>query len=121
MHATGVTGWVGNREIGICEGKKREKVAKVLVMLLGSRGRKRMLGGRSGLVDHGLGSRLIIEPVIGLGVALHILLLLQATHPLDIEGVESTIVGGLVWWQLLVAGLEAVAAVFTDADHDHLR
>lgn len=72
-------------------------------------------------MDHGLGSRLIIEPVIGLGVALHILLLLQATHPLDIEGVESTIVGGLVWWQLLVAGLEAVAAVFTDADHDHLR
>jgi hypothetical protein len=58
----GVTGSVGNREIGIWEGNGREKVAKVLVMLLGSRGRKRMLGGWSGLVDHGFGGRVELGP-----------------------------------------------------------
>lgn len=78
----------------------------------------------AGWMERSGGSRLWwqsrIRPVIGLRVALHILLLLQAAHPLNVEGVEPSIVGSLVRRQLLVAGLEAIAAVFTNADHDHL-
>jgi len=56
-----------------------------------------------------------------LGIVPHILLFLQATHSIDIKGMESTRVIGLIRWQFLLAGFQANTSMFTNANNNHLR
>lgn len=54
-----------------------------------------------------------------LGVVLELLLLLQSTHPLNVERLEATSVGGLIRRKLLLAGLQTDTAGLADSNHHH--